>query len=306
MTTAQAPEMVRITLHQPTASGGRKGFHKTVRSIDDKEPSAYAFLGDFIPSGREIDLPRHSIIVRKTPHGSVRNDESLWSWARTPDDGLSWEWSQPINGRQFLSFRDQVHQALQENRQRNGAHPATGDWLLRPGETVPNPQAAPPKESAILTGYQLFAALAQAAAQVDFNPAQNRFNPKNRQAGPIARDANRFMDAIEARCPAALAGRLGWNGQQLTLQASREAIFLAIYGLDETLLAQAAQTRPAPGRAAKPQTGDAIQQILKGADTEVDQYREEAWRTAARNLQELGLKLYRHPLNLKDTRIVFT
>lgn len=304
MTTPQAPDLVRTMLHQPTASGGRRGFHKTVRAIDDRHENAQAFLGDFLRSGRETDLPRNTIIVRKTPHGSARNEEILWSWARTPSDGISWEWSQPVNGRQFLSFRDQVRRALQETRRLNNGDEAAETWLLRPGETVTNPRAAPPKESAIQTAYEFFAALAHAGNRVDFDPAKSRFTPANDQAHPIARDANRFLDAVEARCPAALAGQLGWSTQRITLRASRDAIFQSLHGLDEKLIIQSLQTQPPAGRPARPQARTALQQLLREADAEVENYRQETWQTVARNLQELGLKLYPHPA--PDTKPLFT
>lgn len=303
----EPPAMVRVTLHRPQASGGRLGFHKTVAAVDEEKKTAYAFIGNFIPNGREIDLPEGAIIVRKTPAGSARNEEFLWSWATVPPDGVSWQWSEPVSGRSFLTFRDAVKTALARANAGNGSRDYRDAWAIRPAETVPNPEAAPPKSAAVRNGPQFFAALANAGNGVSFDPAAGRFRADpagNGDAAGAARDANRFLDALEARCPATLAGHITWNGQGLAVQASRKAMFQAIYGLDEELLKKAVRNREGPKRRpADAGLREAIERTIQESAAAIEKYRNETWQAAERNLYGLDLKLYPHPLN--DTRIIY-
>lgn len=303
MASKEPRPMVRVTLHQPSASGGRRGFHKTVVAVGGEKKNAYDFTGEFIPNGRETDLPEGGIIVRKTPAGSVRNGEQLWSWAKVPPDGISWQWSAPVNGRNFLTFRDAVKTALEQEARQYGSPDQAGSWIIRPAGTVPDAGAQPPRSSAVQNGPQFFAALNAAGNGLRFDPGAGRFKAEAGDAARSARAANRFLEALEARCPAALGGHLRWNGQGLTIQASRRAVFQPVYGLEEEMLRQAARNGTPSRPPADPRLKEAIERTLQESAAAIEQYREEAWQAAERNLGGLDLKLYPHPL--KDTKIVY-
>lgn len=107
------PKTVRTTLPHITASGGRRGWYKLVTSVDVTKSNGYAFEGDFLKSGVELDLPVGSVIISKDPTGSVKNgghdgyiyviDEAEFGYS----EKFNWD-------RNFLSFRDEVANYLKK------------------------------------------------------------------------------------------------------------------------------------------------------------------------------------------------
>jgi hypothetical protein len=101
------PKTVRTTLPHITASGSRRGWYKLVTSVDTTKSNGYAFEGDFLKSGVELDLPMGSVIISKNPTGSVKNggyDGYIYVVDSTElgyDEKFDWD-------RNFLSFRDAV------------------------------------------------------------------------------------------------------------------------------------------------------------------------------------------------------
>ena len=100
------------TFKVPTASGRRRGFLKHVVNVDPSYGDGYAFDGEFIPDGRETDLPIGGIVVRKSPMGSLKNPYDTWDWASVPFPDQSWHWSKQYRSSEFLAFRDDVALAL--------------------------------------------------------------------------------------------------------------------------------------------------------------------------------------------------
>lgn len=99
--------MPRITMHAPTASGRRRGFHRHVTAVDSSRKDGYAFEGEFLPDGREVDLPDAAVLVRKSPSGSVKNARDEWAVGVVLPDGRTL-WSEEYRREAFLTFRDAV------------------------------------------------------------------------------------------------------------------------------------------------------------------------------------------------------
>lgn len=104
---------VRITVNVQTNSGNRRGFYKLVTKVDESKNNGYAFIGDFLNSGTEYDVPVGSVLVEKAPEGSVKN---AWNsgncsivgvdgiqYTVHPKDKKEYRWE-----KEFLSFRDLV------------------------------------------------------------------------------------------------------------------------------------------------------------------------------------------------------
>lgn len=106
-------DKVRIKVKVQTNSGHRKGFYKLVTKVDESKNNGYAFIGDFLNSGTEYDVPIGSVLVEKAPEGSVKN---AWNsgncsivgvdgiqYTVHPNDKKYYRWE-----KEFLSFRDLV------------------------------------------------------------------------------------------------------------------------------------------------------------------------------------------------------
>lgn len=112
-------ETVRHVLDAPLGSGRRRGFHKLVHDVDLDVANGYAFVGEFLPDGRQCDIPLGALVVRKRPVGSFKSQRAMWAYAivtgsETPS---GWEWSEEFNGsREFLNFRDLVARRLNEDK----------------------------------------------------------------------------------------------------------------------------------------------------------------------------------------------
>ena len=93
--------MARITYSKPTASGKRTGWAVAVTGLDRTQKFRKALIGDYLPEGRQIDLPEGQLVIEIVPCGSVKNgyegvrfyratgpdlvhitwsDEELWDW----------------------------------------------------------------------------------------------------------------------------------------------------------------------------------------------------------------------------------
>lgn len=124
-------DMVRIRYNAPTSSGNRRGWGRLVTAVDKSKTNGYAFDGDFLPDGKEVDVPLGSVVIEKTPTGSVKNGSWGWSRGRVTPDGIEWragqrdrdrgapQWGSHqdaavTDGANFLTFRDRVAEQLAE------------------------------------------------------------------------------------------------------------------------------------------------------------------------------------------------
>jgi hypothetical protein len=63
---------MRLTISNQYFSGNRKSWFKIVESVDCTKNNGYAFEGDFVKSGIEVELPEGAIIIECQPTGSVK------------------------------------------------------------------------------------------------------------------------------------------------------------------------------------------------------------------------------------------
>lgn len=123
---------VRIRPEVNTASGLRKGWIKHVKGVDETKSDGYAFDGDFLTGGREVELASGAILLRVDPEGSVQKGWKSGHVFRLEDDGsltdltektLSWKLD-------FLTIRDIVAEALgAQGEQSPLAHVSDDDLL---------------------------------------------------------------------------------------------------------------------------------------------------------------------------------
>jgi hypothetical protein len=66
-------KIVTVELTPQTASGRRESWFKKVDSVDSSQKGGYAYEGDFLKPGIELELKVGSIIIECSPHGSVKN-----------------------------------------------------------------------------------------------------------------------------------------------------------------------------------------------------------------------------------------
>lgn len=101
--------MGRIRWKQPTASGRRTGWARTVDGVNYDVRGAKSFEGEYLRDGEEVDLPNGAIVVEVSPQGSIKNG---WQAATAYvvdgeelvpriEDEHDWR-------KDFLSFRDAV------------------------------------------------------------------------------------------------------------------------------------------------------------------------------------------------------
>lgn len=111
--------MTRISIENPVGSGRRQGWWKRVINVDTSKSNGYAFDGNFLGEG-EHDLPVGSILINKSPTGSVKRGSNEGNCYRVGETDLefigSFDWHD-----HFLSFRDLVSDALASRRLRDSA-----------------------------------------------------------------------------------------------------------------------------------------------------------------------------------------
>ena len=101
---------VRVYIEAEMGSRGRRSWTKAITAVDPGGRLGYSFLGKFLDDG-QTDLPEGVILVRNSPKGSTRKPKSWWTWTQVRPGKL--RWSEPIDGKHFLDFRDQVTEALE-------------------------------------------------------------------------------------------------------------------------------------------------------------------------------------------------
>ena len=299
------PKTVRVVLNTPR-KGRREGFHRLVKEVDPTKRSAYAFIGDRLESGYELDLPVGAIIVRRTPDGSNQHPQDTFQYTKVLPEGEAWQWSEPRTKRTFLTFRDEVAQALAEGRDDMEEDTGSGEngpgQPRRPAEMTP--ESLPPVTGRILNASQMYGHLDHILAEpgkIAFDQASQTFIP---DGGPetdprdenIIADINVFLRNVGLRCPRYLAGRMGFDGAHITLRASQQDMFKAIHGVDLDQARELLQNAYDPENTANPKALTALQKAVDSAQTETGRFREETWRTVAQNLEGLGLKLGSTPL----------
>jgi hypothetical protein len=138
---------VRLTLIPATASGGRVSWFKNLTGVDLAKKNGYAFQGDFLEAGKEIELeigsiviekkPIGSIVIEKKPIGSLNNgyyEGNIYCVAADPIEDIRnphlilidyFDWRKA-----FLSFRDLAHKELAKYEASKQPHPASLNDLL--------------------------------------------------------------------------------------------------------------------------------------------------------------------------------
>jgi len=64
---------MRTKLVPTTTSGNRKSWFKKITAVDQDCKNGYAFAGEFIPDGVEVDLSKGDVVIECRPEGSVKN-----------------------------------------------------------------------------------------------------------------------------------------------------------------------------------------------------------------------------------------
>lgn len=139
---------VRVKISIPTSSGNRKGWAKWVQKVDTTKTNGYGFIGDFLNTGKEYDLPVGAVVVMTSPEGSVKNGWTDGYCYRVTPNGLK-QVSNPINYfTNFLTFRDLVSSTLDRPYPTTPVTPATEAPKPAGGVKVYNaPQPAPAVEA---------------------------------------------------------------------------------------------------------------------------------------------------------------
>ena len=108
---------VRCVLAPLLTPDGRERWYKLVRGIDVTARGGFAFLGEFMRPGVEVDIPVGGVLVAKEPTGLKRRPTSRWYWTRIPEEGVTgpdsagWHAGEPDK---FPDFRDSVAAALRQ------------------------------------------------------------------------------------------------------------------------------------------------------------------------------------------------
>ena len=105
-------QTIRIRPAIETASGRRTGWIKQVTSVDPNGRNGYAFGGEFLRDGVEVDLPVGSILVRVDPEGSVKNAWQSGHILKLEDDGEMVELADGDWKDDFLGLRDAATEAM--------------------------------------------------------------------------------------------------------------------------------------------------------------------------------------------------
>lgn len=123
--------LTRLIWKQPTGSGRRTGWARTVRNIDMQQRGAKAFLGEYLRDGVETELAVGTLVVEVAPIGSVKNGFDGARICRVTADGELapcacstdgyWDWR-----KHWLSIRDAVIEELTQDRAA-AARAAAGD-----------------------------------------------------------------------------------------------------------------------------------------------------------------------------------
>jgi hypothetical protein len=101
---------VRVYIETQIGSRGRRSWTKAVTAVNPRGRFGYSFLGKFLDDG-QTDVPEGAILVHNSPKGSTIKPRTKWTWTRVRPGKL--RWSEPMDSRHFLDFRDQVTEALE-------------------------------------------------------------------------------------------------------------------------------------------------------------------------------------------------
>jgi len=106
-------QTIRIRPTVGSNSGRRTGWIKQITSVDSSKRNGYAFEGEFLTAGQEVDLPVGAILVRVDPEGSVKNAYQSGHIYRLQADGEMEELESGDWRDDFLTLRDAASNALQ-------------------------------------------------------------------------------------------------------------------------------------------------------------------------------------------------
>ena len=108
----------RIILEKPSAAGNRFGWWKQVYSVNETNGNGFDLEGEFLRNNREMDLETGSVLICKSPQGSVKTPR--WKWSAYLLGAISE--TEPTleelfsrDGSRFLTFRDALKHYLETN-----------------------------------------------------------------------------------------------------------------------------------------------------------------------------------------------
>ena len=252
--------MARLFFAKPKSSGGRIGFYKHVTSVDRTKKTAWAFRGTFLQGEIEEDFPVGDVLVRKTPGGSSKNNSGLDTWEYTfiPSEEDTWEWTDKMEGKRFLTFRDQVERAVEQAKLNWEQHKAENPELYATAGDVTTDQSTSPedrqernpedrqernpedRQGLEKTGTELDEALETVRQEyrgmIAFDTKKGGFYASGPRPGAKIRAslerANTVLETVRKILPHGLGGAIRWNGRHMTLTLDREEIFRTNHGME--------------------------------------------------------------------------
>ena len=146
-TTERSDRTAGHTLERPRGETGRPGRIRMPDAVKTGAKGFYAFPGEDIRMGRKVDLPVGAVLVRKTPTGYNQRGEADWEWARIPEEGRGFKWSEPVKNTRFQRFVREVAAAMTDRDKkpdRADAEPdAEPDDGPGPRDNEPQQEASP-------------------------------------------------------------------------------------------------------------------------------------------------------------------
>ena len=111
-TTERSERTAGHTLERPRGETGRTGRIRMPEAVKPGSKGFYAFPGEDIRMGMKVTLPVGAVLVRKTPTGDKQRSEASWEWARVPEEGRGFKWSEPVKNTRFQRFVKEVAAAM--------------------------------------------------------------------------------------------------------------------------------------------------------------------------------------------------
>lgn len=68
----------RIVYQEKRCAGNRRSWARIIEAIDRAQSGVNALIGEYLPAGKQIELPSGSLVVEVRPAGSKTNEK--WTW----------------------------------------------------------------------------------------------------------------------------------------------------------------------------------------------------------------------------------
>jgi hypothetical protein len=123
---------VTTTLTNHGASGRRTSWYKQVTGVDESKKNGYAFDGEFVKTGCEVELEVGVVLIEKEPTGSVKDngsDGNIYRVTKSAESNCDMPHIMRLDyfdwNKSFISLRTAVAEALRESQ--GGASSAEDD-----------------------------------------------------------------------------------------------------------------------------------------------------------------------------------